>query len=80
MDRLKRHTSVIGLGYVEVPVAVGFGRAGYQVLGFDIDSRRIAELSRATTAPARSSRPCSRRLVCATPRILRILPPPISTS
>ena len=43
---MKRHISVIGLGYVGLPVAVGFGRAGYQVLGFDIDSRRIAELSR----------------------------------
>lgn len=46
MDRMKRHVSVIGLGYVGLPVAVGFGQAGYQVLGFDIDSRRIAELSR----------------------------------
>ena len=43
---MKRHISVIGLGYVGLPVAVGFGRAGYQVLGFDIDGRRIAELSR----------------------------------
>ena len=42
---MKRHISVIGLGYVGLPVAVGFGRAGYQVLGFDIDARRIAELS-----------------------------------
>jgi UDP-N-acetyl-D-galactosamine dehydrogenase len=42
---MKRHISVIGLGYVGLPVAVGFGRAGYQVLGFDIDVRRIAELS-----------------------------------
>lgn len=46
MDRMKRHISVIGLGYVGLPVAVGFGGAGYQVLGFDIDGRRIAELSR----------------------------------
>lgn len=42
---MKRHISVIGLGYVGLPVAVGFGRAGYKVLGFDIDARRIAELS-----------------------------------
>lgn len=46
MNPMKRHISVIGLGYVGLPVAVGFGQAGYQVLGFDIDSRRIAELSR----------------------------------
>jgi UDP-N-acetyl-D-galactosamine dehydrogenase len=43
---MKRHISVIGLGYVGLPVATGFGRAGYQVLGFDIDPRRIAELSK----------------------------------
>ncbi len=42
---MKRHISVIGLGYVGLPVATGFGRVGYQVLGFDIDARRIAELS-----------------------------------
>jgi len=43
---MKRRISVIGLGYVGLPVATGFGRAGYQVVGFDIDLRRIAELSR----------------------------------
>lgn len=43
---MKRHISVIGLGYVGLPVATGFGRAGYQVLGFDTDTRRIAELSK----------------------------------
>lgn len=44
---MKRHISVIGLGYVGLPVAAAFGRAGYQVLGFDVDARRIAELSSA---------------------------------
>ena len=42
---MKRHISVIGLGYVGLPVATGFGRAGFRVVGFDIDRRRIAELS-----------------------------------
>ena len=42
---MKRQISVIGLGYVGLPVATGFGRIGYQVLGFDIDQRRISELS-----------------------------------
>lgn len=41
---MKRHISVIGLGYVGLPVAAAFGRAGYAVVGFDIDARRIAEL------------------------------------
>ncbi|MSP74788.1 MAG: nucleotide sugar dehydrogenase [Rhodospirillaceae bacterium] len=40
-----RRISVLGLGYVGLPVAAAFGRAGFQVVGFDIDARRVAELS-----------------------------------
>ena len=40
-----RRISVLGLGYVGLPVASAFGRAGFQVVGFDIDARRVAELS-----------------------------------
>jgi UDP-N-acetyl-D-glucosamine dehydrogenase len=36
---------VIGLGYVGLPLAVGFARRGYQVLGLDIDERKIESLS-----------------------------------
>jgi UDP-N-acetyl-D-galactosamine dehydrogenase len=39
-----RTIAVIGLGYVGLPVAVSFARAGSRVIGFDIDARRIAEL------------------------------------
>ena len=39
-----RKIAVIGLGYVGLPVAVSFARAGHPVVGFDIDTRRIAEL------------------------------------
>ncbi len=39
-----RKISVIGLGYVGLPVAVAFGRAGVPVIGFDIDRGRIEEL------------------------------------
>ncbi|HWV54422.1 nucleotide sugar dehydrogenase [Pseudorhodoplanes sp.] len=39
-----RKIAVIGLGYVGLPVAVSFARAGIPVVGFDIDTRRIAEL------------------------------------
>jgi UDP-N-acetyl-D-galactosamine dehydrogenase len=42
-----RIISVIGLGYVGLPVAVAFAASGASVVGFDIDPRRIAELSRA---------------------------------
>ncbi len=38
-----RRVSVIGLGYVGLPVAVAFGKAG-EVVAFDISARRIAEL------------------------------------
>ncbi|MGQ0580727.1 MAG: nucleotide sugar dehydrogenase [Reyranella sp.] len=41
-----RRISVLGLGYVGLPVATAFGRAGFQVVGFDIDARRVTELSR----------------------------------
>jgi UDP-N-acetyl-D-galactosamine dehydrogenase len=36
--------AVIGLGYVGLPVAVAFARSGTAVIGFDINTRRIAEL------------------------------------
>ena len=39
-----RKIAVIGLGYVGLPVAAAFARAGVPVTGFDIDQRRIAEL------------------------------------
>jgi UDP-N-acetyl-D-glucosamine/UDP-N-acetyl-D-galactosamine dehydrogenase len=39
-----RKLAVIGLGYVGLPVAVAFGREGIRVIGFDVDSARIAEL------------------------------------
>ena len=39
-----RKIAVIGLGYVGLPVAVAFGRAGAPVIGFDVDRRRIDEL------------------------------------
>ena len=40
----KRKISVIGLGYVGLPVAVAFARAGFDTIGFDINPTRIAEL------------------------------------
>ena len=39
-----RKIAVIGLGYVGLPVAVAFARAGASVIGFDIDRTRIDEL------------------------------------
>ena len=42
-----RNISVIGLGYVGLPVAVAFGKRS-RVIGFDIDAGRIEELRRCT--------------------------------
>lgn len=39
-----RKIAVVGLGYVGLPVAVAFARAGVSVVGFDVDANRIAEL------------------------------------
>ncbi len=41
-----RNIAVIGLGYVGLPVAVSYGRAGFPCIGFDIDQNRIAELKK----------------------------------
>ena len=35
---------VIGLGYVGLPLAVEFARAGFDVIGFDVDAHKVAEL------------------------------------
>jgi UDP-N-acetyl-D-galactosamine dehydrogenase len=39
-----RKVGVVGLGYVGLPVAIAFGKAGALVVGFDIDRGRIDEL------------------------------------
>ncbi len=37
---------VIGLGYVGLPLLIRFGAAGFPILGFDVDSRKIDALRR----------------------------------
>ena len=48
MDNQKdsRKVGVVGLGYVGLPVALAFGKAGKLAIGFDIDRERIEELRR----------------------------------
>ena len=36
--------AVIGLGYVGLPLVAGFARAGFPVLGFDIDPEKVSSL------------------------------------
>jgi UDP-N-acetyl-D-galactosamine dehydrogenase len=42
----RRSLAIIGLGYVGLPVAVAFGRAGFNVVAYDVDRHRIGELQR----------------------------------
>src|SRR6058998_608850 len=46
IESRRAHLGVIGLGYVGLPLAVEFGRAGFQVTGIDIDKRRVQRLER----------------------------------
>src|SRR5258708_37979677 len=43
---MSRRISVAGLGYVGLPVATNFARSGAPVVAFDIDDRRVSELSK----------------------------------
>ena len=40
---------VIGLGYVGLPLAVGFAHCGYPVVGLDLDERKVASLADGTS-------------------------------
>ena len=40
------HVAVIGLGYVGLPLAVEFAKAGFRVIGVDVDTRRVGQLKR----------------------------------
>src|SRR5258708_4192804 len=48
---MNRRISVIGLGYVGLPVATTFARTGATVVAFDIDARRIADLCKGHDRP-----------------------------
>ena len=44
IDSKQAKLGVIGLGYVGLPLAVEFARAGFSVIGYDVDERKVAEL------------------------------------
>jgi UDP-N-acetyl-D-mannosaminuronic acid dehydrogenase len=48
--------AVIGLGYVGLPVACEFARAGYRVIGVDVDEERLAKIN-AGICPIEGSEP-----------------------
>jgi nucleotide sugar dehydrogenase len=42
----KARIGIVGLGYVGIPLALTAAKAGFQVLGFDIDAPRVDQLNR----------------------------------
>src|SRR5262245_47645209 len=46
IDRRTAQLSVVGLGYVGLPLAVEFGKAGFKVTGIDTDEKRVREIQR----------------------------------
>jgi UDP-N-acetyl-D-glucosamine dehydrogenase len=52
LEKIRRKevaVAVIGLGYVGLPLAVGFARAGVRVLGIDVDPNRVATINGGTS-------------------------------
>ena len=45
LEQRAARVGVIGLGYVGLPLAVAFGKAGFSVLGVDVDPERVARLT-----------------------------------
>ena len=48
LEKIKQRTArigVLGLGYVGLPLAVEFARAGFEVCGIDISQQKVAELN-----------------------------------
>jgi UDP-N-acetyl-D-glucosamine dehydrogenase len=43
--RADQRIAIIGLGYVGLPLAVAFAKAGRQVIGLDVDARKVAQLN-----------------------------------
>src|SRR5947209_8022545 len=49
VERLQKRDAtvgVIGLGYVGLPLARAFAEAGYKVIGFDVDAKKVERLER----------------------------------
>ena len=45
IERRTAHVGVVGLGYVGLPLAVEFARAGFHVLGYDVSERVVTLLN-----------------------------------
>jgi UDP-N-acetyl-D-galactosamine dehydrogenase len=71
--------TVVGLGYVGLPLAVALARQFF-VTGLDIDRRRIAELSEGHDRTARSRPGSFRSRASGSPAMRRSVRPATSTS
>src|SRR6266542_4321520 len=59
-DLIRNHTArvaVIGQGYVGLPLAVEYARAGFPVTGFDTDQDRVIPLNLGRSHPGRPPPP-----------------------
>jgi UDP-N-acetyl-D-glucosamine dehydrogenase len=45
LEKRQASVGVIGLGYVGLPLAVEFAKAGFDVTGFDVDESKVAEMN-----------------------------------
>ena len=45
IEKKKAHIGVIGLGYVGLPLAVEFSKAGFPVTGIDVDESKVAGIN-----------------------------------
>ena len=45
LEQRTARVGVIGLGYVGLPLAVEFARAGFDVTGFDVDTTKVTEIN-----------------------------------
>jgi UDP-N-acetyl-D-glucosamine dehydrogenase len=45
LEKRQARIGVIGLGYVGLPLAVEFAKAGFDVTGFDVDGSKVAEIN-----------------------------------
>ena len=46
IENRQARVGVVGLGYVGLPLVVAFAEQGFQVVGVDVDSRKVASLQR----------------------------------
>ena len=49
IEKRKALIGIIGMGYVGLPLVLRFCEEGFRVLGFDVDSKKVAQLKRGSS-------------------------------